>query len=356
MSKNNFLSDFEPHIVRDWEKIALHELGNKNPWENLTNEKPQLGLPVKPYYDSANSVMEKKIFISTSPNWHNTPKVLVRDGNKANAEALTHLNSGADGIWFDVQSQTVKMEELLRNIELPYCSLFFSSENNSAQLINGLTSFIDKKSMRGEINGAFFSTKFRPNTLQLRGWKKFRAQGVVVKENKNIVDEIVDSLLTTVDTITRLTSESFSIEESFRSIAFSISVNEDFFSSIAKIRALKNLWFTLQEAYQIKNPVPPFVHINSKKWINESYQPHGNMLKQTTAAMAASIAGCNALTIDPEDFENKMTSRIARNVSSILREESHLSIIRDPLAGSFYVDSLTHQIAQEAWKKFQQHA
>jgi len=112
------------------------------------------------------------------------------------------------------------------------------------------------------------------------------------------------------------------------------------------------LWFTLQEAYQIKNPVPSFVHAYSKSWSEENFQPHGNMLKQTTAAMACAMGGCDAITVEPELPENKMMTRIARNVSLMLSEESHLAKVNDPLAGSFYVDALTHQIANEAWKKF----
>ena len=143
-------------------------------------------------------------------------------------------------------------------------------------------------------------------------------------------------------------------QDAFHSLAYSISVDTDFFLSIAKIRALKNLYVTLQEAYQIKKPTPAFVHGYSRPWINEGFQPHGNMLKQTTAAMACAMSGCNSITVEPESFDNKMMSRIARNVSLMLREESHLAKVNDPLAGSFYVDALTHQIADEAWKKFQQ--
>ena len=164
----------------------------------------------------------------------------------------------------------------------------------------------------------------------------------------------MDSLLTTVDRVERLTQVNFSPEEAFHSLAYSITVDCDFFLSIAKIRALKNLYLTLQEAYQIKNPIPAFVHGYSQPWTTEGFQPHGNMLKQTTSAMACAMSCCNAITVEPESSDNNMMSRIARNVTLMLREESHLAKVSDPLAGSFYVDALTHQIAGEAWKKFQQ--
>lgn len=348
MQKNNFYSDFNQQSVRDWEKIAQHELGNKNPWENLTKAKQ--GVTIKPYYDTSDTVAEKKINIATVSNWQCVPKVIVNDEKKANEVALAHLNAGADGILFDLRHLT-KPQVLLNNIELPYCSVYFRSVDHSA--FNEMMNFIESQSIGEKINGAFFQDS-APSDMHFKYWPNFHAYGIIVKENVNIVDEIVDSLLTSVEIIEKQIHEKIPTEKAFRSLAFSISIGKDFFLSIAKIRALKNVWLTLQEAYQINKPIPAHIHSHSQPWINESFQPHGNMLKQTIAAMAAAIAGCNALTTEPEDTENEMMSRIARNVSFILSEEAQLKNVNDPLAGSYYLDALTHQIASEAWLKFQQ--
>ncbi|MBS1681835.1 MAG: methylmalonyl-CoA mutase [Bacteroidetes bacterium] len=218
-------------------------------------------------------------------------------------------------------------------------------------MLNSFADYIESKSLQAEINGGLFINSPIKNQSRFVGWKNYRVNGIAVDENENIVDEIVDSLLAAVDSIDNLIASNFSVEQAFRSIAFSISVDKDFFISIAKIKALKNLWFAVQEAHRIKNPGPAFVHVRSKKWVSENFQPHGNMLKQTTAAMAASIAGCDALTVEPENVTNETMNRIARNVSSMLKEESHLAKSLDPLAGSYYVESLTEQIATEVLKK-----
>jgi len=349
MPKNIFHSDFNTHSVRDREKIAQQELGNKNPWENLTKERQ--GTVIKPYYDCGDAVENKKIHSLRSASWQNVSKVIVIDEKKANEEALTHLNTGADGVWFDIQ-QRVKVDKLLNKIELPFCSVYFNSKDDS--LFNELIEFVESRSMTKKITGAFFWSNAEKMQSRFSSWKNFHAHGIIVKQNENIVDEIVDSLLTTVDIVERLMKDNFSVDEAFYSLAYSISVDSDFFLSIAKIRALKNLYITLQKAYQIKNPIPVFIHGRSQPWIKENFQPHGNMLKQTTAAMAAAMGGCDAITVEPEVSENETMSRIARNVSLMLREESHLAKVNDPLAGSFYVDALTHQIAGEAWKNFQQ--
>ena len=77
-------------------------------------------------------------------------------------------------------------------------------------------------------------------------------------------------------------------------------------------------------------------------------------MKETYAAMAAILGGCDALTIEAEEEGNTMMNRIARNTSSILDEESFLSKVADPLAGSYYIESLTKQLAEKAWAKFKE--
>jgi len=352
MKKNNFNTDFSAHSVRDWEKVAQQELGS-NPWEKLTKENS--GLQIKPYYDSADSVAENKIPVAAAnKNWVNAPKIVVINEKEANEEALAHLNSGADGVFFDLKLHPVAFEALLKNIELPFCSVFFRSEDDATAHLSSFVEYIKDKSISKKITGAFFSRDCSLTKLdvsQLLSFRSFHSLAISPAKNLGIVDEIVDSLLMAVDILDKIIQEKNIPEQAFNSVAFSTSADTDFFLTIAKIRALKNLWILLQEQYGVKNKTAAFIHVDSYKWIKENYQPHGNMLKQTTAAMAAVIGGCDALSVEPEDYLNSTMSRIARNVSLMLNEESYFSKVEDPLAGSFYVDALTNQIAVEAWNK-----
>ncbi len=357
MQENKFQIDFATPTFRDWEKNVQQELGNNLSWQNLIKEKA--GLTIKPYYDSRDSVKERKIKIESFGgliSCQNVPKVIVTDNATANQEALTHLNTGADGIYFKIQANLTSREILLKDIEMLFCSLLFQEENDSSEFLNFFANFVNKKSEKEKISGAFFWKDFPSvdfDWAQFINWNNFKVGGICVAENKNIVDEIVDALCKAVETLDHLNKNGYTEMRAFQTLAFSISVGTDFFLSIAKIRALKNLWLTLQEAYQIKNPTMAFVHVDSRVWRHDDFQPHGNLIKQTFGAMAAILGGGNALSIEPEDPKNSMLARVARNVLSILKEESYFSKVNDPLAGAFYVDALTHQIAHEAWKKFQ---
>lgn len=82
-------------------------------------------------------------------------------------------------------------------------------------------------------------------------------------------------------------------------------------------------------------------------FVKEAYQPHGNLIYATFAAVAGILGGCDRLTIVPENASHPTQIRVARNVSSILREESFLSKVADPLAGSYFIDSVVEQIVEK---------
>ncbi|MBS1505384.1 MAG: hypothetical protein JSS79_01950 [Bacteroidetes bacterium] len=357
MTKNNFQDDFTAHSVHDWEKVARLELGNKDPWQSLT--KQTSGFLIKPYYDVLDQRPEENILLRDtikSGAVANVPKVVAHDAKSANETALAHLLAGADGIYFKVEGNLAP-NVLLKDVDLTICSVFFECRNlYRDEFIFSLHQYIEKHKLTDKINGAFFTEaafKRQKTDSVLFGGRKFRKHGVVVAARENIVDEIVDALCVAVDIVEHHKLINDKSSDAFSLIAFSVSIDTNFFLSIAKIRALQELWITLQQAYGVATPSPVFVHGLSSPWIKESFQPHGNLLKQTTASMAAFMAGCDALTVEAEDLGNPMMVRIARNVSAILNDESHLGKVVDPLAGSYFVDHLTHEVAAAAWEKFQ---
>jgi methylmalonyl-CoA mutase len=116
---------------------------------------------------------------------------------------------------------------------------------------------------------------------------------------------------------------------------------------------LRALWNLILVAYQVNSSNPLFIYAVSNARVSAAFQPHGNLIKETYAAMAAIMGGCDGLTLEPEDYTNSTMVRMARNTSSVLRAESFFSLVADPLAGSYLVEQLTKELADEAWKKFQ---
>ncbi len=137
----------------------------------------------------------------------------------------------------------------------------------------------------------------------------------------------------------------------------SLSVGSDYFMEIAKIRAARLLWSKMAGAYGVEDATV-FIHARTSLWNKTSYDAHSNMLRVTSEAFAAVVAGVDGMHIGPFDevagATDEFSRRVARNVHIILREECGLDQVIDPAGGSNYIEWLTDQIAGKAWGLFQQ--
>ncbi|HEY0741172.1 MAG TPA: methylmalonyl-CoA mutase family protein [Chryseosolibacter sp.] len=342
----------------NWKRFASQELDGKNPDEILSwNSEDQLIFFA--YYDASD---EEKNFLSPKfqlavagdpyfgpAKWLNIPCVTVTSEKSANQTALQHLTNGADGILFKINGK-VNLDNLLAGVEWRYCSLFFQSADPENLIADVSLYTINHKLSSQEISGGFIwdSTPDFNNRILFRTGLK----NILSVAPSTSVNEIAAALSHGVTFFEQSQAQS---EEFFKSIAFSMPVGTLFLESIARLKALRFLWYQVAQAYgyssyQISDL---HIHVRSDKWIDEQFQPHGNMLKSTIASMASVIGGANAITIEAEDESNTMMTRIARNVSTLLREESNLDKVSDPTAGAFAIEVMTKEFAKHAWKSFQ---
>lgn len=131
------------------------------------------------------------------------------------------------------------------------------------------------------------------------------------------------------------------------SLGFAIGSNH--FMEIAKLRAARLLWPQVASAFG-SSDTGIRIHARTAGENKTLYDPYVNLLRVTTEALAAVIGGCDSLTITPCRFD----AHLAENVHHILSEESHLDKVKDPAAGSYYVEALTDEVAREGWKLFQE--
>ncbi len=135
-----------------------------------------------------------------------------------------------------------------------------------------------------------------------------------------------------------------------------LAVGSDYFMEIAKIRAARWLWSKVAAAYGVA-AAPVHIHASTSKWNKTTYDAHTNMLRVTSEAFAAVVAGVDSLHIGPYNeiagHTDEFSRRIARNLHTILREECGLDRVIDPAGGSTYIEWLTDQIAAKSWGIFQ---
>ena len=150
----------------------------------------------------------------------------------------------------------------------------------------------------------------------------------------------------------------FSIDEAAKTIRFSLAITSNYFMEMAKLRAGRMLWANIVKAYNPEKncACKMFTHAVTSSWNQTAYDPYVNMLRGTTEAMSATIAGIHSLEVTPFNaaFEdpNDFSMRIARNVELLLKHEAHFDQVVDPAGGSYYIENLTQSIANEAWKLF----
>ncbi len=139
-------------------------------------------------------------------------------------------------------------------------------------------------------------------------------------------------------------------------IGFSVSVDQDQFSSMAKIRAIRKLWSRVQESCGVEASTAT-IHAETS-WRMLTYKDtETNILRSTIAAFSAAVGGADSISIIPHTaahgLPDPFARRIARNTQLILADESHLGFVSDPGAGSGGIEAMTDAICEKAWTEFQ---
>lgn len=194
---------------------------------------------------------------------------------------------------------------------------------------------------------------------ELPGFRVLQIDGRVFHDRpQNAADELALILAKGSECFSQMETLGFSPSTVNRHMYLAIAVNTSYFIAIAKIRALKIVWANLMAAYGMgEKPLPHIaVHLAPE---SQGHDPYQNMITATTQAMSAVIGGVDRLYLLPSDASIQQESsafsrRIARNVQHLLQLESFLDRVSDPAAGSYYIETLTEKIAQNAWKAFQQ--
>nr|WP_090341774.1 methylmalonyl-CoA mutase small subunit [Mycolicibacterium malmesburyense]CRL71834.1 methylmalonyl-CoA mutase, small subunit [Mycolicibacterium malmesburyense] len=152
------------------------------------------------------------------------------------------------------------------------------------------------------------------------------------------------------------------IGDALRQISFRVAADDDQFMTIAKLRAARLLWARVAEVVGAPEHGAVRLHATTSLPMMAKRDPWVNMLRTTVAAFSAGVGGADTIEVNPFDvaiaggFPGTSASfarRMARNTQLLLLEESHLGRVLDPAAGSWHVEDLTEQLAEQAWKHFQ---
>ena len=390
-------TEFPPVPTEKWEEVITADLKGAD-YERKLVWKTGEGFNVRPYYRAEN--LEGIKFLGSQAGefpyvrgthahnrWRVHQTVSVVCPKEANAEALKILNAGVDSLGFCIASadfSAADLDMLLKDICIPAVEITFCGEKmaNVAELVlakvekEGIAKedvriafcidpLVKGLSSKGDFcspNGEKCIARIVELIHKTKEYKHVRIVTVAGQTFGNsgstIVEELAFTLSAGHDYLVRLTDAGLDVDAAARKLRFSFSVSSNYFMEIAKFRAARMLWANIVKGYgPAKNCACKMqIHAETSRWNQTVYDPYVNMLRGTTEAMSATIAGVPSLEVMPFDasFENptEFSKRIARNVELLLKNESHFDQVVDPAGGSYYVENLTQSIAAEAWKLF----
>lgn len=350
---SGLFQEFEKQTAKDWTEKLESDLKGK-PLESLL-WKTQ-GIEGKPFYTSENLDFEPFNHNNFSQNsslfgdrfWVNYQPIWVEEFKEANQKALNALEHGASGIVFHL-NDIPEWNTLLKEIQPAYCSVSFvlSEAVQAENFISSYQQYLSEIEVDLNQISGFISTE---NSSKV-ALGKLKSLGTDVAKEVHAAFALALTLAEFIEKVDQQTSNGEKLENCLEKVFFSHTISNDFFLEIAKHRALRKLAEDVISAYGIKEPSVDIIS-QAGPWTAEIDDPHSFMLHATTQAMSAIIGGTDGLIVQPfyNIFPEKhsLAERIARNISSILSEESYLNKMVDPAAGSYYIEKLTHTIYKDA--------
>lgn len=397
MNEEKLFSEFPQVTTEQWEEVIIKDLKGADYQKKLIWRTDE-GFNVRPYYRAED--LKDLDYLNTMPaqfpytrgtktdnnNWQIVQEISETDAAKANAIAIDAINRGANTIAFNVKNiaDAATLNTLLKNIDCAKVGLQFNHAQNYVDFMTLFVNYlnenkVEKEAVTGSINfdpityflrrTKFYNSqeadmaqllKLHEIADELKNFKLVNVNGIVMHNaGATIVQELAYALAIANEYIAFATEHGIKVAKACKKIQLTLSVGSNYFMEIAKLRAVRLLWATMVEQYKPTCDCGYKLQINTvgSTWNKTLYDPYVNMLRNTTEGMAAAIGGADAITLQPFDVAYKdaddFSRRISRNVQVILKEESYFNKVVDPAAGSYYIENLTNNIAEQTWKLFQ---
>ena len=353
---SNFITEeFEPSSAAAWKQKIQFDLKGADYNKTLltkTNE----GITIKPFYHFDD--FEKLKIPVSNKDFKICQKIVITSENNANSTAVDVINRGANSIKF-IATKPFNAQTLFTNLLNKELEFHFQFEFLSENFINELTQLLKNETVFYNIDiigslaksGNWYSSlkedfKLLENILQKNSSRFMISVNVDLYQNAgaNTVQQVAYALAHANEYLTKFGGEIAS------EIQFNFAIGSHYFFEIAKIRAFKYVYNIMLSAYE-KN-VNAVIFTEPSLRNKTLYGYNINMLRTTTENMSAILSGATTISNCAYDtifhHSNEFGDRIARNQLVILKEESYFTNAQHIATDSYYIESITKQIAEKA--------
>ncbi|MFD3190575.1 methylmalonyl-CoA mutase [Sedimentitalea sp. HM32M-2] len=176
----------------------------------------------------------------------------------------------------------------------------------------------------------------------------------------NLVQELAYTLADGREYVRAAIEAGMDVDKFAGRLSFFFAIGMNFFMEAAKLRAARLLWHRVMTEFGAKNERSKMLrtHCQTSGVSLQEQDPYNNVIRTTCEAMSAVLGGTQSLHTNALDeaiaLPTEFSARIARNTQLVLQEETGITKVVDPLAGSYYVESLTNDLATKAWELMQE--
>lgn len=184
----------------------------------------------------------------------------------------------------------------------------------------------------------------------------FLSSGRVAHEaGGSIAQELAFAAANAVALVKAALAAGMPIEQALRGTVLGVSLDQEYFDGLAKVRALRLMWRSISRAFGAE--IPAVIEARSSRRMLAARDPWPNLLRLTAAGFAGAVGGAEAMVLDgftrAEGVPDGFARRQARNTQLVLMEEAGVGRVDDPAAGSWFLDQRTRDLAEAAWTEFQ---
>ena len=358
---STFLFDeFEPVTPAAWKQKIQVDLEGADYNETLLF-KTEEGILVKPFYTKEDRTNSK--INLPKKGFRICQTIFIDDEKIANGLAIDALKRGANSLQFKANKK-FDYQKVLHNIEVKLNDIYFQLSFLDAEFQIELSNFCNSETV-------YFQTDIIGNLAETGNWfvnlkeDHIRLENIV-KSTKNCIAVSADLYQNAGANMVQQLAYTLAHaneyvlhfgKEAANNIHFTFSVGGNYFFEIAKLRAFRILWETLLNAYDVNN-VDAHIFTQPSARNKSLYDYHVNMVRTTSEGMSAILGGSNTISNSAYDAifhkSNEFGNRIARNQLLILQQESSLKEAQNFADGSYYIESITQQLAEKALLTFKQ--
>lgn len=362
MSKKLF-SEFPEVTTKQWKQKIQVDLKGADYNEALVWTSPD-GVDVKPFYHPDQA--PEPLPIPVPAKWNICEKIYVGDARIANRLARTALEKGSESLSLLIPTEKIDPEILLEEIPLESTPIYLEFEFLSTSYLRNLQHYLHGKDHQirllidivGKLarTGNWFLNLQEDHEIldslvtEQEHFKSVLSVNLGLYQNSgaNIPQQLAYSLAHLNEYFNRYGDRESSKVES--TVVFKTAVGPNYFFEIAKLRALRLLYRSLAKEYSFGEDCHILAEPSRRN--KTLYDYNVNLLRSTTESMSAVLGGADSVCNLPYDAafhkSNAFGNRIARNQLLILKHESYFEKAANPAEGSYYIETLTRQFAENA--------